>query len=605
MAGGWGEVHAAYRLGFAQRQAGLTPGQEERRRYLVKEVSRLEGERKRLNIELAKGRSQVFGHLVNAQARVAEAAASFDQASAKTVTAYAQALQAYNDDYLRIHEPALLGKPTEGFSKVTTPQVEKLGQALGARSNEETVQTAMNTVMTTDLQERIAEGDPAAIRTAATAISQNMVTQTDSFKDFGEQYERHTRSEGSHPGSTSESATNANKFRAADTLYKQLEAVITDGLKASEQEYGYKEGTLSRPEVVQSVVNQNMPDNMLTALRSDSPERAAAAVEREESQGALQKIEESHKTILRDYGASSPALRNAIQLYEKLEQGDGQWLDDLGFARLDPSDERSEIEEMMMTELRELNELAKRPDPLDAAVYAMTQRPGFETYKKTYGFENDLDAVLWAARDNRGLRALTYIGARSASDQPPTDAQLRQELRQAGHPTRPDEVGSAWRQERREGQYDRGVAREGRGVARDARRAERFGQTAGQFEAEVPTLEDDGLGSLDTPTFKEKRMARREARQAQAQQDEGRAAGVGERVETDPTKMEGIGSRLSQRIQKLLSNIQESPGRGPFGRGGSTGDTSTPGGEPLSGGEKKAEDDAAEPGSGPFSRRRR
>lgn len=591
MAGGWGEVHAAYKIGFAQRQAGLTPSEEERRRYLVKEVSRLEGERKRLNIELAKGRSQVFGHLVNAQARVAEAAASFDQASATTVTAYAQALQAYNDDYLRIHEPALLGKPTEGFSKATTPQVEKLGQALGQQSNVETVQTAMNTVMTTDLQERIAEGDPAAIRTAATAISQNMVTQTDSFKDFGEQYERHTRSEGSHPGSTSESATNANKFRAADTLYKQLTDVITDGLKAAEQQYKYKEGTLSRPEVVQSVVNQQMPDNMLTALRSDSPERAAAAVERKESQGALQKIEESHKTILRDYGATSPALRNAIQLYEKLEQGDGQWLDDLGFARLDPSDERSEIEEMMMKELRELNELAKRPDPLDAAVYAMTQRPGFETYKKTYGFENDLDAVLWAARDNRGLRALTYIGSRSASDQPPTDAQLRQELRQAGHPARPDEVGSAWRQERREGQYDRGVVREGR-------RAERF-------EAEVPTLEDDGLGSLDTPTLKEKRMARREARQAQTQQDEGRAAGVGERVETDPAKMEGIGSRLSQRIQKLLSNIQESPGRGPFGRGGSTGDTSTTGGEPLSGGEQKAEDNAAEPGSGPFSRRRR
>ena len=577
MAGGWGSAQANYQLGYQTKQGGLTAAEEAERQDLIQQILDVQQKKDQLNIERVKARGTVLHSYMSAEANLAAAGADLAASSAQTVAAVGGALEVYATQVLPQAHDALSGQRTgdynlpEGYKKNTSPNLQIMETGLGNLHTSPDVKAKMLEV-TREYSDQLKSDDPKLREKATAGVSTALIPYID-----GKWNE--TNRNKFQLVLNSETSTEAEKFRAVAQTQKDAAEMVGSAMQAIEASGGLPPGSLTNDAVVQSVTDYMLPNAFVAVTTPGSAYQAAQEAEREAAQSETDKILKEIKGLERKY--RSPALDRAAESLEAIGRGEATFLDGLGFGMIEPDTTRSEIEEYLFERKRLLDEKAKTPDPLDAAVMRMAQTPGWDQYKRLYGFKRDDEAAIWAARDPRGLNALHYVKGAQAANM--TDKEMRDSLRVAGHAAEERDVGHGFRSDMRSAAAVRPLDRQKSAQVRETKRHVR------QLNRERTGPEDMSQNQRDRAAAKMQRKKDRENRKenitggadGELTDVSGRSVGVGSGASLQ-SEQETIANRLSQRLMGVVNQSTDS-------------DTSTISGLHLNHKGKKVEDEVADP----------
>ena len=581
MAGGWGSAQVNYQLGYQTKQGGLSAKEEARREYLISQITKLDSDRKRLNIEKVTAAAMITKAVVNAEASLRTAEAEFGKATALSLQAYADALKPWSQGYLEYTSDILSGEtngdyePAGDFKEKASGNFTVLETGLGAMSGQANIVGPIKEVVNLHAA-GLASEDPAVRTASENAIISGLrpymdpaggsaVWSDDNVNEIQDKLNQ-------------EAKTPAEQFRTAAYVRRETAEVVGRALTAIEERGNMPPGSLTNERVVASVSDMMLPESIPRITAGGSPEQVAQQDQVDKSRSELEDLQAKTEKVRVVFG---PANRRAEKMLNGLYSGDADWLTEIGFGQLDPDEGRSEIEQGMYDEYNRLNEKAKTPDPLDAAVIRLSTVPGWDQYKRMYGFERDDEAAIWAARDPRGTSALTFVKGAQAAGM--TDAEMRNSLRLGGYAAEERDVGHGFRSDMR-------AAAANRGATQDWNAAERQAKAVGrQGDRERTGPEDMSQNQRD-------RAAAKYARQRARNQPD-----VSDLTEhTEPTGEAGdrpLGSLLKENQGNVAERLAEKLGLEEKVAQMTDDDTSTISGIKLNPREKKREDKVADPGS--------
>jgi len=542
--GGYGGgAGAIYRQAYRQAVAGgLTYEEEQRKQFLLVELGKAQNERQRLQIEKAKGRATVISALASAWANLAQAEAEGHKANSAAqqsyVTAYVSRVEARKDLLAHVLHADKTGqfRPVGDMQETTLPQLQRLDDVgrLGKDANVKELVAPEDVSI-----------DPATVAGELGTIIRETYFSPEATNLLADQLNKNVGD------------SQAERYRQTAWLAMEAGKKVRDGLIAIEVENGLERGSLSNDRAVQEIVLGTdgtaglLPPEARAVLAAGSEYQAAHAGEVSSAQVEWDGFVEEGENLARAY--NMPVLAEGVAKMRAFSDGDMEALKRMGFGDLtDAESEPGFAEQVMIDDLKALQDKAGAPGELERHMNTLRAKPGWDAFVRMYGFTNEVDAALWAARDSKAKAAFNVVmGAHAAGRY--DEVELQGTLRMAGLPTSAKDVGHPRRVERRASmdqlKDDMATRKRERQQERQQKRVgERVGPAIEEFERTDP-------GDAEPPgpeaRLRKERKGIRKAQTAIAQRLGDRFTDeMKKRVDADTSTLPATGTALAAKDRK-------------------------------------------------------